>query len=308
MLVAHAAWVERGFLGALLRAHGARLRGPVIDTEALGRLWLAARGGEPPRALPLARLAAELGLPAHRPHTAAGDALTTAQAFLALATHLERLGGPETVRSLARAPERLDYAELMRADDVVEEIVGLGDRELAVLRPRDSEALLDEHAFEHEEFLPYWAELWPSGVALARAVAGRALHGARTLELGCGLGLPSIAAALAGGRCWRPTGRGGARVHARERRALGAAVETLECSWAAPAPLVARAPWDLVLAADVLYERATATAARRCSRSSWASAARCGSPIPAARRGGFLRGARRRTGRAARRRTPVIRR
>ena len=35
----------------------------------------------------------------------------------------------------------------------------------AVLRPRDSEALLDEHAFEDEEFLPYWAELWPSGVA-----------------------------------------------------------------------------------------------------------------------------------------------
>ena len=110
VLVAHAAWVERGFLGALLRANGARLRGPVIDTEALGRLWLAARGGEAPRALPLGRLAAELGLPAHRPHTAAGDALTTAQAFLALATHLERLGGPETVRSLARAPERLDYA------------------------------------------------------------------------------------------------------------------------------------------------------------------------------------------------------
>src|SRR3954454_23943357 len=85
--------------------------------------------------------------------------------------------------------------------DLVEEIVALGrGRDLAVLRPRDSEALLDDHAFEHEEFLPYWAELWPSGVALARAVAARALRGARVVELGCGLGLPSIAAALAGGR------------------------------------------------------------------------------------------------------------
>ena len=34
--------------------------------------------------------------------------------------------------------------------------------------PRDSESLLDEHAFESDEFLPYWAELWPSGLALAR--------------------------------------------------------------------------------------------------------------------------------------------
>src|SRR5919108_324561 len=66
--------------------------------------------------------------------------------------------------------------------------------------PRDTEALIDEHAFEEHEFLPYWAELWPSGVALARAVAGRALKGATVLEIGCGLGLPSLAAARAGGR------------------------------------------------------------------------------------------------------------
>src|SRR6185436_10797491 len=58
--------------------------------------------------------------------------------------------------------------------DLVEEVVPLADRELAVLRPRNSEALLDEHAFEQDEFMPYWAELWPSGVALARAIAPRA--------------------------------------------------------------------------------------------------------------------------------------
>src|SRR6266487_96280 len=92
--------------------------------------------------------------------------------------------------------------------DFVEEVVVVGDRDLSVLRPRDSETLLREEAFEREELLPYWAELWPSGVALARAVAGRALRGARTLELGCGLGTASVAAALAGGRVlatdWSP--------------------------------------------------------------------------------------------------------
>ena len=139
----------------------------------------------------------------------------------------------------------------------MEEIVTLGaGRDLAVLRPRDSEALLDEHAFEHEEFLPYWAELWPSGVALARAVAGRALKGARVLELGCGLGLPSIAAALAGGRVlatdWAPAAIDLLRENARRNRAT---LETALVRWEAPEALLERAPFDLVLAADVLYER-----------------------------------------------------
>src|SRR3954454_1931803 len=85
--------------------------------------------------------------------------------------------------------------------DLVEETIPLGNgRPIRILRPRDSEQLLREEAFEREELLPYWAELWPSSVALARAVAARSLRGARVLELGCGLGLVGIAAALAGGR------------------------------------------------------------------------------------------------------------
>jgi predicted nicotinamide N-methyase len=141
-------------------------------------------------------------------------------------------------------------------EDLVEEVVPLARGELSVLRPRDSEELLDEDSFEHEEFLPYWAELWPSGVALARDVSGRALHGARTLELGCGLGIPSIAAALAGGRVlatdWAPDA---IRMTRRNAERAGASLETLTCDWARPEPLLERAPWDLVLAADVLYER-----------------------------------------------------
>jgi predicted nicotinamide N-methyase len=140
-------------------------------------------------------------------------------------------------------------------EDLVEEIVAVAGRDLGLLRPRDAEALLDEHAFEHEEFLPYWAELWPSALALARVLAGRALHGARTLELGCGLGLPSLAAALAGGRVlatdWSPAS---VDMTARNAERNGLAVETLRCSWTDPGPLLARAPWDLVLASDVLYE------------------------------------------------------
>jgi len=144
-------------------------------------------------------------------------------------------------------------------NDLVEEVVALDGREVRLLRPRDSEALLDEEAFEREEFLPYWAELWPSSVALARAVGKRALRGARTLELGCGLGLPSIAAALAGGRVlatdWSVEAVGMTAANAERN---GAELETLVCSWTAPQPLLAEAPWDLVLASDVLYERRNA--------------------------------------------------
>jgi predicted nicotinamide N-methyase len=139
--------------------------------------------------------------------------------------------------------------------DLVEEVVPLQGRDLRLLRPRDSEALLDEHAFEHEEYLPYWAELWPSAHALARTLAGRALRGARTLELGCGLGLPSIAAALAGGRVlatdWSPEA---VRATAANARRNDVEVETLRCAWDEADPLVARGPWPLVIASDVLYE------------------------------------------------------
>jgi DNA polymerase-3 subunit epsilon len=50
----------------------------------------------------LSDMARTLGLPVHRPHHAQGDALTTAQSFVALATHLERFGS-QTLGALKRA-------------------------------------------------------------------------------------------------------------------------------------------------------------------------------------------------------------
>ena len=84
----------------------------------------------------------------------------------------------------------------------------------------------------------------------------RALRGARVLELGCGLGLPSVAAALAGGRVlatdWSEQAVEMVRLNAARN---GATLDALVCRWEEPAELLARGPWDLVLAADVLYER-----------------------------------------------------
>ena len=131
----------------------------------------------------------------------------------------------------------------------------LAGRALVVHRPRDTDAMLVEEAFDHEELLPYWAELWPSGVALARQVHGRSWRGARVLELGCGLGLVATAAALAGARVlatdWSAASIAATRANAERN---GATVETAVVDWNHPELLLERAPWDVVVAADVLYE------------------------------------------------------
>jgi predicted nicotinamide N-methyase len=135
----------------------------------------------------------------------------------------------------------------------------LRGRTLSIVRPRSAEALLSEEAFEREEFLPYWAEVWSSGVALAETVAEQDVAGARVLELGCGLGLPSLAAALGDAVVvatdWSPDALAVLRLNADRH---GLTIETALVDWADPAQLAARAPWDLVLAADVLYERRNA--------------------------------------------------
>ena len=50
------------------------------------------------------------------------------------------------------------------------------------MRPPDADALIDEATFDEDEFLPYWAELWPSGLALARYVSELELAGRKVLE------------------------------------------------------------------------------------------------------------------------------
>jgi len=138
---------------------------------------------------------------------------------------------------------------------VIADRIALPGGEVELVRPPDAEALITEEAFQHEEFLPYWAELWSSAVALAHDVSMRALSARPTLELGCGLGLPSIAAARAGGRVlatdWSPDAVEATAANAERN---GVEVETLCCSWAEPDAIVERAPWPLVLASDVLYE------------------------------------------------------
>jgi predicted nicotinamide N-methyase len=153
----------------------------------------------------------------------------------------------------ARGPGRRAGRSVRTA--LIEERIEVAGREISFLRPPSADELIDEAAFDEDEFLPYWAELWPSGIALARAVAGLDLDGVRVLELGAGLGLPSLAAALGGADAlatdWAEDAVALLLSNA-ERNGIALRAEVVR--WDEPEPLLREAPWPLVLGADLLYE------------------------------------------------------
>jgi predicted nicotinamide N-methyase len=141
-------------------------------------------------------------------------------------------------------------------NDLVEQTIELPRGPLRVLQPRESAELPDDGPVEWAPIAPYWSVLWRSGVALAREVDALDLGGRRVVELGCGLALPSLAAARAGAEVLATDGdREALPLVERNAELNGLAVETAVVGWAAAGELVRRAPFDLVLAADVLYER-----------------------------------------------------
>jgi len=107
VLVAHYAAAERGFLeAACRRCFGAGLVLPVVDTLQLARSRFERNGRQLARGdLRLDALRARLGLPDHAMHDALGDALATAELFLAQAEHLAA-GEPLPLRALMRGSSR----------------------------------------------------------------------------------------------------------------------------------------------------------------------------------------------------------
>lgn len=143
--------------------------------------------------------------------------------------------------------------------------VDLPGGELYVVRPRDWEALREEEGFAGRP-VPYWARLWPSAEALARELSeAPPAPGTRVLELGAGLGLPSLVAARGGAAVLVTDGHSDAMAFAAHSLALNELeAEVAQAHWPEQAEALAeRGPFDLVLAADVLYTMANADAAVR---------------------------------------------
>jgi SAM-dependent methyltransferase len=85
----------------------------------------------------------------------------------------------------------------------IREDVLIDGKTFIIERPGESERLLDHpfvrSEFARDEYMPYWAELWPAARMLAKVIMRESWpKGLEALEVGCGLGLPGIAAMSAG--------------------------------------------------------------------------------------------------------------
>ena len=145
----------------------------------------------------------------------------------------------------------------------IRENVIVEGRTFVIDRPSDSDRLLNHPAihaaFAADEYLPYWADLWPAARMLAKAVVREpwAEHAARlgpltALEIGCGLGLPGIAALSVGLRVvFSDYDATALRFAADNARANGFFdFETLQLDWRYPPPR----QFPVLLASDLIYE------------------------------------------------------
>jgi predicted nicotinamide N-methyase len=139
-------------------------------------------------------------------------------------------------------------------------------RAIRLVRPTDPDRLLDDpsvHAWNREDdYMPYWAYLWPGANMLAEAVArcwgGVAVAEARdleVLELGCGVGLAGQAALGLGFRVcfsdYDPAALAFVGRSVVENGLDPSRCETLRLDWRDPP--ARRFP--RIIGADVLYER-----------------------------------------------------
>jgi predicted nicotinamide N-methyase len=126
-------------------------------------------------------------------------------------------------------------------------------------RPDESDQLLKhpviQSLFARDEYLPYWADLWPASRMLAKAIVREPWPPGPldAVEIGCGLGLPGIAALSRGLRVtFTDCDATALRFAAANARLNGFdKFRTVQLDWRAP-PGDLRAP--VVLASDLLYE------------------------------------------------------
>jgi predicted nicotinamide N-methyase len=126
-------------------------------------------------------------------------------------------------------------------------------RTLSLVVPASIGEIVERKPLVDPDRQPYWAEIWPASVAIARLLMrGRELTGTRVLDVGCGLGLGGVAAGVRGAHVTfadrEPEALAFARFNAEHNGAT--AVATLVLDWTQRLP---SGPFDLMLLADVTY-------------------------------------------------------
>ena len=131
----------------------------------------------------------------------------------------------------------------------------VGDRTFSILKPANADDLIREEDFVKDERLPYWADVWPSSIILAGKLLELDGAGRSALELGCGVGLSTLAATTAGFDVLSTDYYEDALdvTRANVFRNLGSRARTRLVDWRHFPHDLGR--FDLVFASDVLYEK-----------------------------------------------------
>lgn len=160
---------------------------------------------------------------------------------------------------MSQDPKTYFMKETAEADigPVKEETLVIAGKRVKLVRPAAPERLLDletvADAYAEDQYMPYWAAFWPVSRYLSEVILNSSWPaGAKAIELGCGLGLPGVAALLAGTDVlftdYDASALKFAEANARLNGFQSPASQLLD--WRKP--LAER--FDLIIASDLIYE------------------------------------------------------
>lgn len=156
---------------------------------------------------------------------------------------------------LPSAPPLEAILEMM--GPVVRDRVLVEGRTYLLARPENSDRLMDHPAVQTanklDDYMPYWADLWPAARMLAKAILQQTwMPRTCALEIGCGLGLGGVVALSAGLRVTFSDYDACALHFAAENARLNGFddFDTLQLDWRNPPDLQV----PVLLASDVIYE------------------------------------------------------
>jgi predicted nicotinamide N-methyase len=135
----------------------------------------------------------------------------------------------------------------------------VGDKSFIIRRVKNIDVLIDaisEEEFQKDERLPYWADIWPSSIALSEYLLDNQddFAGKKILELGCGLGLVGIVATSIGGEVTFTDNDSHALRFTKDnfRRNFKRRASVQLFDWRNPGHSQS---YDIILAADIIYEK-----------------------------------------------------
>lgn len=133
-----------------------------------------------------------------------------------------------------------DLLQISNIDEVFDALISLPDSDIQ----------------KSDERIPYWTEIWPSALALSRFIIQNEefIKDKNTLEIGAGLGLPSLAASLFTKKVICSDYLFDALTFARKNAELNKidSIDYAVIDWRA---YDANQTYDIILASDIAYEK-----------------------------------------------------